>query len=92
MTAYATAAPAATPARRSHTLESLQALSSHLEDLKFRMRCALDAIARDAGAWHCESCGEWTLESIPLTSTDEFGRDEEGTFCKRCVPASYCPF
>ena len=62
-------------------------LQSNIDDLVARMSAALDAIAEAAGAWHCEHCGEWTIETIDVPNySDEMGYEME-CYCPRCVPA-----
>ena len=63
--------------------------AAEVDALVRRMHAALDEIAEAAGAWHCECCGEWTTETIELTSSDdELGFIETQEFCPACVPSS----
>ena len=48
--------------------DPLAEMQANIDDLVARMSSALDAIAEAAGAWHCPSCGEWTLETIVVES------------------------
>jgi hypothetical protein len=92
MPTYTAAAPAATP-RTSYALESLEHLQRQLEDLKLRLTLALDNIAHEAGAWHCEHCGGWTLETVTVTSSSDERGEESSDRCRRCAPATAgCPF
>jgi len=59
--------------------------SEIVAQLVARMKRALDAIAEEQGAFHCEHCGEWTLEVIEdVEQSDEFGT-EYVERCARCV-------
>ena len=73
----------ATEVKRAH--DPLAEASAKVDDLVTRMKLALDAIAEAAGAWHCESCGEWTTEAITVEShSDEMGVEIDER-CARCV-------
>jgi hypothetical protein len=67
-------------------VDTVQQARAEISQLVDRMTAALDAIAEAAGADRCPYCGEWTLEIIEIEGCDEFGRYQEGNFCRRCVP------
>jgi hypothetical protein len=62
-------------------------LADELAALVNRMHAAMAEIAEATGAFHCERCGEYTLETIELEDySEELGREVD-TYCPRCVPA-----
>jgi hypothetical protein len=62
-------------------------LADRLQSLINRMHAAMAEIAEVTGAWHCERCGEYTLETIELEDySEELGREVD-SYCPRCVPA-----
>ena len=61
-------------------------LADRLQGLIDRMYAAIDEIAEAAGAWHCEHCGEYTIEIISVANySDEMGYETEN-HCSRCLP------
>jgi hypothetical protein len=69
--------------------ETLRDMQSSLDDLVRRMKAAMVAIAEETGAFECDSCGRYTLESIEVVaSDDELGFVETQSFCAACVPSS----
>jgi hypothetical protein len=67
--------------------QSYKELGDRLQALINRMHAAMAEIAEAAGAWPCESCGEYTLEAIELEDySEELGREVD-TYCPRCAPA-----
>jgi hypothetical protein len=61
-------------------------LADRMQALIDRMYSAIDEIADAAGAWHCESCGAYTVEVISVANySDEMGY-ETANHCARCLP------
>lgn len=72
--------------REIATPESICAdLSAKVDALVKRMKIALDAIAEENGAFHCENCGEWTLEQIEVFDYSEEMGEESHLACRRCA-------
>ena len=80
-------APAIVKPELKPVADPLAEMQANIDDLVARMSSALDAIAEAAGAWHCDYCGEWTVEAIDVANySDELGYEMQ-SHCRRCVPA-----
>jgi hypothetical protein len=68
--------------------ETLRDMQSSLDELVKRMNAAMVAIAEEAGAFECDYCGRYTLESIEVEDVDEHGASwGSREFCPACVPS-----
>jgi hypothetical protein len=64
-------------------------LADELAALVSRMYAAMDQVAEATGAYKCDYCGSYTLETIEVAAySDEMGHESE-LHCPRCVPAGY---
>jgi hypothetical protein len=80
-------APATVKPELKPASDPLAEMQANIDDLVARMSAALDAIAEAAGAWHCDYCGEWTVEAIDVANySDELGYEMQ-SHCRRCVPS-----
>jgi hypothetical protein len=94
MPTYSTApAPVNHEAGLASTLAKLDDAYKKLADdhaaLVSRLYAAMDKIAEAAGAYKCDYCGSYTLETIEVAAySDEMGAESE-SHCPRCLPAGY---
>jgi hypothetical protein len=94
MSTYSTApAPVNPEVQLEHTLAELdkayKKLADDLAGLVSRLYTAMDQVAEATGAYKCDYCGSYTLETIECASySDEMGRESE-SHCPRCLPVGY---